>query len=67
MQELVLPHSVDRMRAVEDFEFGSVADAEFVVVPLNTGELPPDPLIGCDPAIVPTLGGVDQTSLGMSG
>ena len=52
MEELVGGLAVDGVWAVEEFDFGFVAEAEFVVVVTDFGKVPSDPLVLVDAIVV---------------
>jgi len=55
MQEPISRLPVNRMRAVEEFDFRSVANPKFDVMPSDLGELPSDPFIRSNAVIMATF------------
>ena len=55
VEELEGANAIDRMRSVEEFDLGAVAEAEFVVEAADAGEFMGDPFVGRDAVVVSAL------------
>ena len=55
VKEVERPLTIDGMWPVEPLDLGPITDPQQVVVTPNPGELPPDPFIGRNAIVMPTL------------